>query len=91
MNLLSWLVAFTTLVILMLQAVGLHKATVCRQEAWLKSTELLTRSLLSADFKEKEWHLRCQLLIIKNQDQILWQRLPSVRKHQFFLEINGKL
>lgn len=92
MNLVSWLVAISTLISLMIQAVSFHKATVCRQEAWLKSTELRTRALLYKPAPhERDWHLGCRIHLLRNQDAITWQRLPHLKKHEFTLELEGAL
>jgi hypothetical protein len=91
MNALSWLLAISTLIILIVKAMNLHEMNVCRQEAWLKSTEYLTRSLLTSPVQDREWHLRCQLVLSKDNDQIFWQRLPSMKKHNFHIELSGQL
>lgn len=92
MNLVSWLVAISTLLGLLIQAVTFHKATVCRQEAWLKSTELRTRALLfkPAPF-ERDWHLGCRIHLLRSQEEITWQRLPNLTKHEFKLDLTGEL
>lgn len=92
MNLLAWLLAISTLVTLMVQAVSFHKATVCRQEAWLKSTELKTRSLLhNPPAHERDWHLNCRIHLLRNQEEITWQRLPNLTKNKFELDLKGQL
>lgn len=92
MNLVSWLLAISTLIYLMIQAVSFHRATVCRQEAWLKSTELRTRALLFEPKPyERDWHLGCRIHILRNQEEITWQRLPNLNKHSFTIELNGEL
>lgn len=92
MNFLSWLLALSVLVALLIQAVVFHKATVCRQEAWLRSTEMKTRSLLdNSGSKDRDWHLGCHLLIRRVQEEITWQRFPSLKKHSFSLELKGQL
>lgn len=92
MNLIAWLVAISTLIALMIQAVAFHKATVCRQEAWLKSTELRTRALLyHPSPHERDWHLGCRLHLLRNLEEITWQRLPSLTKHDFKLDLAGEL
>ena len=91
MNALSWLLAISTLAVLMLKGMELHQLNICRQEAWLKSTEYLTRSLLTKPVSDKEWHLRCQLQLTTTQGQIYWQRLPSFKKHAFTIHLEGKL
>ena len=92
MNLVSMLVAISTVIYLMIQAVSFHKATFCRQEAWLKSTELRTRALLYKPTPyERDWHLGCRIHLLRNQGQITWQRLPHLTKHQFNLDLTGDL
>lgn len=92
MNLIAWLVAISTLITLMIQAVSFHRATVCRQEAWLKSAEVRTRALLSRPAsQERDWHLGCRIHLLRNQEQIIWQRLPSLTKHEFNLPLEGEL
>lgn len=92
MSFIAWLVAISTLITLMIQAVAFHKATVCRQEAWLKSTELKTRALLSHPSPhERDWHLGCRIHLLRNQEKVTWQRLPSLSKHDFPLDLTGEL
>jgi L-rhamnose isomerase len=92
MKFLPWLLAISVLIVLMIQAVDFHKATVCRQEAWLKGTELITRSHLSNPKPyEREWHLNCRLHILREQESISWQRLPHLTKHAFNLPLKGEL
>lgn len=92
MNSLSWILAFSVLVLLMAEAVNFHKATICRQEAWLKSTEMKTRSLLSnPPERDQDWHFRCRLHIRRTKEEISWQRLPSPTRHPFPLPLKGEL
>lgn len=92
MNLISWLLSFSILILLMVEAVAFHKATVCRQEAWLKSTEMKTRTLLTeVKPHAREWHLGCRIHLLRTQDEITWQRLPNISKRNFALPLKGKL
>lgn len=92
MNFLSWLLALSVLFTLLIQAVDFHKATVCRQRAWLKSTEMSTRALLHEPaLKDRDWHLSCRFVIVRDKDEITWRRLPSLNKHTFSLELKGRL
>jgi hypothetical protein len=92
MNLLSWTLAFSILIFLMIEAVSFHRGTVCRQVAWLKSSELMTRSLLTDPPSfERAWHARCKLRIVRQKDKITWQRLPSPRWHRFDSGLQGEL
>ena len=92
MNLIAWLLGLSILILLMAQAVAFHKATVCRQEAWLKSTEMKTRTLLT-EVKPyaRDWHLSCRILVLRSQNQLTWQRLPRLTRHQFVIPLKGKL
>lgn len=92
MNALSWLLALSVMIYLMVEAVAFHKATVCRQEAWLKSTELKTRALLTnSKSTERGWHLGCRLYLSRQEEEITWQRLPGINKHSFNLKLTGAL
>ena len=92
MNLIAWLLSLSILILLMVEAVAFHKATVCRQEAWLKSTEMKTRTLLTeVKPHARDWHLGCRIHILRTQDQITWQSLPHLNKHDFTLPLKGKL
>ncbi len=92
MNLVSWALALATLILLLIQAIAFQKATVCRQEAWRKSTELKTQTLLTeVKPHARDWHLGCKIHLYRNQDDIFWQRLPQLNKHAFSLQLRGKL
>lgn len=92
MNILAWMMSLAILIYLMAEAVTFQRATVCRQEAWLKSTELRTRALLtSPPEKEKGWHMSCKLLLYRKKTLVTWRRLPSLMKKEFILELEGKL
>lgn len=92
MKSLPWLLTLGILIVLMIKAVDFHRATVCRQEAWLKSAELKTRSLLTDPKpREREWHLGCRIHLLREQETITWQKLPSLKKHQFDLDLEGSL
>lgn len=92
MNLVSWLLALSTLLLLTMKAVTFQRATVCRQEAWLKSTVLKTRSLLSDPSpRERDWHLSCRIHFLRDQETVTWQTLPSLTHHRFDLQLEGNL
>ena len=92
MNFVAWPLGLGLLVIILSQAVVFHKATVCRQEAWLKSTELVTNGLISnpAPIK-REWHLECRLHLIREHNSVSWQKLPGLKKISFKLSLKGHL
>jgi hypothetical protein len=92
MNLLAWLLALTLMVIVMVEAVAFHQATVCRQKAWLKSTELQTSTLLHRpkDFAQSI-DTKCKLYVVLKQKRVSWRRLPNLSKHSFNLPLSGKI
>lgn len=92
MNIIAWLLSLSLLIILMVEAVAFHRATVCRQKAWLKSTELLTRSKLT-NAPEKDWDgdLHCKLLIKREKEIITWRRLPFSQEINFPIFLKGSL
>lgn len=92
MNFLAWALAFTLMVIVMIEAVVFHQATVCRQKAWLKSTELQTSTLL---YRPKE-HAQlvdpgCQVYVVLKNKKVSWRRLPNLSRHAFNLPLSGKI
>lgn len=92
MNILAWMMSLALLVLLLAEAVTFQRATVCRQEAWLKSTELRTRALLTSPTeKEKGWHMSCKILLTREKTLVTWRKLPSLSKKKFILELEGKL
>lgn len=92
MNFLSWIIALSVLIFLMVKVIAAHKASVCRQEAWLKSTEFLTRSFLSRkELSERQWHLSCGLKVTRKGHEIFWQKLPSLEVRKFPHSFEGSL
>jgi len=92
MNLIAWLLALSLMVTVMLQAVVFHQATVCRQKAWLKSTELMTRTLLTKpEGRTHAGDLACKLTVRLEQKKVTWRRLPQLKTHQFQLPLKGHL
>lgn len=92
MNLIAWLLALSLMVTVMMEAVVFHQATVCRQKAWLKSTELITRTLLT----KPKGHAHvvdfaCKLTVVLKQKKVTWQHLPKLKTHQFQLPLQGHL
>jgi hypothetical protein len=92
MKFIPWLLALSVLIILTIEAVALHKATVCRQKAWLKTTELMTRLLLSnPPENDRTVDLNCRIMASRHQKTITWQRLPNLKKHPFSVDLKGRL
>jgi hypothetical protein len=92
MNLIAWLLGISLLLFIVGQAVEFHHATVCRQEAWLKGTELITRSLLTkARHRERTWHASCKLQFVRLKQDVTWQKIPSLKKHYLQLALEGEL
>gem|GEM_PF-1965159 len=92
MNILTTSMGLSILILTITQTVSLHRATVCRQEAWLLGTELGTRSLLtSSKIRETAFHSQCQLKITRNKKTIYWHKLTDLVLHHFELEVRGKI
>jgi hypothetical protein len=92
MNLVSWILALSGLLVILIKAVAFHSATVCRQDAWLKASVLVTRSLLS-NMPKKEVSLdsRCRIYIIRQGKRASWQRMPLMQSYAFELYPKGHL
>lgn len=92
MNLLVWPLALTLMVTVMVEAVAFHQATVCRQKAWLKGTELQTSTLL---YRPKDYarsmDTSCKLYVVLKHKRVSWHRLPNLNSHSFNLPLRGKL
>ena len=92
MNLLAWSLSLSLLILLMIKAVDFQTSTVCRQNAWLKSTELKTRVLLHRPMdKEMSLDPKCRTFIRRTGKEVSWQRLPSFKRHEFHLKLKGKI
>ena len=91
MNLLSWLLSLTLLLVALMESVDFFSATICRQKAWLISTELQTRSLLDSSAPtETAFNQNCRLQVIRNAS-VSWHRIGAQGKHAFHLPLKGKL
>jgi hypothetical protein len=92
MNLLAWVLALSLMVSLMVESVVFYQATVCRQKAWLKGTELITRTLLHSPLSyEQRVDISCKLYASRTNKRVTWHRLPNLKKHEFRLDLKGKL
>jgi hypothetical protein len=92
MNTLAWALALSTLFVVMIKAYNFHTATVCRQNAWLYSTILSTRSLvLPTSGTETLSDFKCKLLVRREGHRINWRRFPSVKSHSFELSLKGAM
>jgi hypothetical protein len=92
MNWLTWIIGLSLFITLTVQAVSFHRALICRQEAWLKSTELRTRALLSkAPSIEKAVHLSCKTSFLRREEMITWQRWEEPGQKIFRMDLKGKL
>jgi len=92
MNFITYLLALSFLIIILIKAFQFQKATSCRQIAWLKSTEVVTEGLLSRSSKIRiENSKRCQLLVKKVGLNVVWTSFPSLRQNRFNLYLEGKL
>jgi hypothetical protein len=92
MNLLAWLLSLSTSLLLVIEATQFHKASVCRQKAWGKSFESLTRGLFpKAQEKELRYLPGCNILITREQNHIRWKKPLSLKSHLFEMNLKGKL
>jgi hypothetical protein len=91
MNILAWVLSITILFMALEESVVFFSATICRQKAWLKATELQTRALLfEAKPFESLYLASCQQLVIRRQ-YITWQKVSGGPKHLFELPLKGQL
>lgn len=92
MNLIAWCLTLALMVTVMFEAVVFQRATVCRQKAWLKSTELQTGTLL---YRPKEFaqsvDASCKLYVARKNGRVSWKRLPNLKSHEFSLPLRGKI
>lgn len=92
MNFLAWLTCLGLIVLLALEAVNFSRASICRQKAWLKSTELITRTLLyNSPSAALFFDPVCKIHISRKNKEVSWRRLPLLKKHSFALKLYGKL
>jgi hypothetical protein len=92
MNLLSVVLSLSLLVFSFTEAVALHRATVCRQKAWLRSTELLTAATLVREFKnETSLNVACQTAVNIDGRTISWLNTKTFKKHLFEVDLKGNL
>lgn len=85
MNVTSWTLSLSFLILVFIESIKFHRKTVCRQEAYLKSTELLTKGLLSRHGNARDWHHGCRILFQQNSQEVHWNT------HLFSLNLQGKL
>ena len=92
MNLIAWCLALALMVTVMIEAVAFQQATVCRQKAWLKGTELQTSTLLyRPKVQAQAFDLGCKLYLKRHHKKVTWRRLPNVKQHHFSLALEGKI
>ena len=90
MNILAWVLATSTLFLVMIKAVAFQKAAACRQNAWLHSTVLKTRLLLVTK-STPIYDAQCGILVTQSHTTVSWRRLSDFKKHDFHLTLKGKL
>ncbi len=92
MNILSWVLALSFMVGALYESITFYQASLCRQLAWLKSTESLTRSLiLGAQPQETIHTLGCQLTIKRFHRTVKWSAFPQKNWHTFEAKLKGSL
>ncbi len=89
MNLIGWLASLSLFFLVLVKAVNFHQATLCRQEAWLKSTEFLTRTLLKKNRPFEQANLsHCEIRVIQS-GAVRWIKKNEI--HSFRIRLAGKL
>jgi hypothetical protein len=92
MNYISWIMGLSLLTILVFKGIEFHRALVCRQEAWQTSLVLLSRSLFQeAPVRERAFHTSCRLSFSRDQNRVVWQKVPSFKRNVFYLSLQGTL
>lgn len=91
MNILAWVLSISILFLALEESVAFFSATICRQKAWLKASELKTRTLLfEAKPFESSYLASCQLIVMRRQ-RITWQKVSGGPSHLFELPLVGQL
>jgi hypothetical protein len=92
MNLISWVLTLSFIVGACFEAVLFYQGTVCRQTAWLKSTEMVTRAkMTSSPLKKVLYYPKCQLNVIKVGNHVKWRTSLKRDWHYFELKLIGKI
>lgn len=92
MKLVSTLLCLSLLIFTFIEAVALHRATVCRQKAWLRSTELLTASTLnSAASSQSSLDVACQISVNIEGRSVSWRKARTLKKNAFEVDLKGYL
>ena len=92
MNILSWILTLSLLVFCFIEAVALHRATVCRQQAWLRSTELITGATLTDQSRSQSSYLiDCQIVVSLNEESVSWRNLKTLKKNIVEVDLKGSL
>lgn len=90
MNIGTFVLLTSFLIAILYQAVNFSKVTACRQEAWLKSTELLTHQKMSRTSAKNLFHAKCNIRV-SGKKNIIWRELPIGKAQHFNLMLSGKL
>jgi hypothetical protein len=92
MNLISWVLTLSFIVGACYEAVLFYQGTVCRQTAWLKSTEIVTRAkMTSPQEKEVLYYPKCQLNVIRAGNLVRWRTSLKRDWHYYELKLIGKI
>lgn len=92
MNFISWILALSLLIFLVVQGTHYHHALVCRQEGWLLALELRTESLLTKkEILRPNLLLKCGTTFSLSKHQVSWRKFTSFKTHHLELKLMGKL
>ena len=92
MNFLSWLLSLSLMIYLLMEGVVFHKATICRQEAWLEAFNLTVKTTLSTKTTPTQYiDPGCRLHVVQTNGKVFWQRFPSLKRQTLDLKLKGHL
>jgi hypothetical protein len=90
MNTILWTLLLIAFVSLLHQGLELHQASVCRSRAWLKSSELLTSTLLTGEvFSPVSFESSCKLRFIQKGQKIRWFKPGEIQGQIFDLNMRN--
>lgn len=91
MNLLSWCLSLALLITILVEAMNFQHGLICRQKAWLKATELKTRTLLFRPVDAESAPIPgCMILVSRNPKNLGWRKLSGPYR-EFSLPLRGRL
>jgi hypothetical protein len=90
MNLITMVLSISCIILILHKAVRFSSDTACRQEAWLKSIELLSYQKMSKENKTILFHKNCQFRVQMNKT-VSWREIKNSNSHQLNFSLLGNL